>query len=136
MSPSDDALMLLAIVNRHLRSLRLGLDPTYPEEDWGFTAQQAVETILKAWIVLADRQVPRTHDLGDLVQLADESLEKELLALQVFAVEARYEEGPFPLPAARELLLEVIENQCKRCAQAVAAASDPVGEQKAGDDAT
>ena len=35
MAPSDDALMLLAIVHRHLRSLRLGLDPAYPDEDWG-----------------------------------------------------------------------------------------------------
>ena len=136
MSPNDDALMLLAIVNRHLCSLKLGLDPAYPEEDWGFTAQQAVEKILKAWIVLADRQVPRTHDLGDLLALAGISLEPELLALQVFAVEARYEEGPFPLPADRELLLEVIENQCRRCAQAVAAGSDPVGQQEAGNDAS
>ena len=136
MSPSDDALMLLAIVNRHLRSLRLGLDPAYPEEDWGFTAQQAVEKILKAWIVLADRQVPRTHDLDDLLALAGINLEPELLALQVFAVEARYEEGPFPLPADRELLLELIENQCKRCAQAVAAGSDRVGQQEAGNDAS
>ncbi|MFM8526108.1 MAG: HEPN domain-containing protein [Cyanobacteriota bacterium] len=70
MAPSDDALSMLAIVHRHLRSLRLGLDPAYPEEDWGFTAQQAVEKILKAWIVLADRSVPRTHDLADLMALA------------------------------------------------------------------
>lgn len=124
MSPSDDALMMLAIVHRHLRSLRLGLDPAYPEEDWGFTAQQAVEKILKAWIVLADRQVPRTQDLADLLALAGISLEPELLALQVFAVEARYEEGPFPLPAERQLLLKAIERQCRRCAEAVAAGGD------------
>lgn len=124
MSPSDDALMMLAIVHRHLRSLRLGLDLAYPEEDWGFTAQQAVEKILKAWIVLADRQVPRTQDLADLLALAGISLEPELLALQVFAVEARYEEGPFPLPAERQLLLKAIERQCRRCAEAVAACGD------------
>ena len=125
MSPSDDALMLLAIVHRHLRSLRLGLDPAYPEEDWGFTAQQAVEKILKAWIVLANHRVPRTHDLADLIELAGVTLDDALLALQVFAVEARYEEGPFPLPADRRLLLEAIEQLCRRCEQVIAAVVRP-----------
>ena len=81
MAPSDDALMLLAIMHRHLRSLRLGLDPAYPEEDWGFTAQQ------------------------------------------VFAVEARYEEGPFPLPAERQVVLDAIERQLRRCSEAIADAA-------------
>ena len=68
MSPAEDAALLLRIVRRHLQAMRLNLDPAYPEEDWGFTAQQAVEKLLKAWIALANRQV--------------------------FAVEARYEERP------------------------------------------
>jgi len=46
MSPAEDALLLLAIVRRHLRTLRFGLDGAYPEEDWGFTAQQAVEKLI------------------------------------------------------------------------------------------
>ncbi|WP_255003468.1 HEPN domain-containing protein [Cyanobium sp. HWJ4-Hawea] len=70
------------------------LDPDYPDEDWGFTAQQAFEKLLKAWIVLADRQPPRVHDLGDLVAMAGQQVAPQLLELQVFAVEARYEEGP------------------------------------------
>ena len=37
-SPTEDALLLLAIVRRHLRSLGLTLDAAYPDEDWGFTA--------------------------------------------------------------------------------------------------
>ena len=115
MSPAEDALLLLAIVRRHLRSLRLTLDPAYPDEDWGFTAQQAVEKLLKAWIVLADRQPPRVHDLEDLAALAGEEVDPLLLDLQVFAVEARYEEGPFPLPAGREHLLEVLELLLNRC---------------------
>ena len=70
MSPADDAALLLAIVRRHLRALRLGLDEAYPAEDWGFTAQQAVEKILKAWIVLSNQQPPRVHDLADLALVA------------------------------------------------------------------
>jgi hypothetical protein len=48
MSPAEDALLLLAIVRRHLRSLELTLDAAYPGEDWGFTAQQAVEKLLRS----------------------------------------------------------------------------------------
>lgn len=109
MSPAEDAQLLLAIVRRHLRTLRIGLNPEYPEEDWGFTAQQALEKLLKASIVLADQPPPRTHDLGDLSRLAALQLEPSLLELQVYAVEARYEDGPFPLPAPRETLLEALE---------------------------
>ena len=119
MSPAEDARLLLAIVRRHLRSLRFGLDPAYPEEDWGFTAQQALEKLLKAWIVLADRQPPRMHDLADLAVLAGQPPEPPLLELQVFAVEARYEEGPFPLPAPRQELLALLEAELGRCEQTV-----------------
>jgi HEPN domain-containing protein len=70
MSPAEDAALLLAIVRRHLRTLRIGLDPGYPEEDWGFTAQQVAEKLLKAWIVLSDRRPPRVHELSDLASVA------------------------------------------------------------------
>ena len=121
MSPAEEALLLLAIVRRHLRSLGLTLDPAYPDEDWGFTAQQAVEKLLKAWIVLADRQPPRVHDLEDLFALAGQQLDPLLLELQVFAVEARYEQGPFPLPAPRQELLALVEAELERCERIVAA---------------
>jgi len=119
MSPAEDARLLLAIVRRHLRSLRVGLDPAYPEEDWGFTAQQVVEKLLKALIVLADRRPPRTHELTDLASLVGLSLDPRLAALQEFGVEARYQEGPFPLPAAREVLLALLEAELSRCEAAV-----------------
>ena len=118
MSPAEDALLLLAIVHRHLRTLRIGLDGAYPEEDWGFTAQQVVEKLLKAWIVLADRRPPRLHglaDLADLAALAGQPLDPRLRALQVFAVEARYEQGPLPLPAPRPELLALLEAELDRC---------------------
>jgi HEPN domain-containing protein len=120
MSPADDARLLLAIVRRHLSALRFGLDPAYPEEDWGFTAQQAVEKLLKAWIVLTNARPPKLHDLADLAVLAGQGLDPRLLALQVFAVEARYEEGPFPLPAPRAELLALLEAEPRRCEHAVA----------------
>jgi HEPN domain-containing protein len=127
MSPAEDALLLLAIVRRHLRSLALTLDPAYPEEDWGFTAQQAMEKMLKAWIVLADRQAPRVHDLEDLVSLAGQQVDPILLELQVFAVEARYEEGPFPLPAPRRELLALLEAELDRCQRSVEALGESIG---------
>lgn len=115
MSPAEDALPLVQIVRRHLRTLRLGLDPAYPEEDWGFTAQQALEKLLKAELVLSDRQPPRSHELAELAELAGLTLQPRLLELQVFAVEARYEEGPFPLPTGREQLLNDLEELLDRC---------------------
>ena len=115
MSPAEDAQLLFAIVQRHLRSLRVSLDPSYPDEDWGFTAQQALEKLLKTWIVLSDRLPPRIHDLADLAELAEKRLEPKLLELQVFAVEARYEEGPCPVPASRQYLLAALEVQLQLC---------------------
>ena len=127
MSPAEDALLLLAIVRRHLRSPGLTLDPAYPDEDWGFTAQQAVEKLLKAWIVLADRRPPRVHYLEDLFALAGQQLDPLLLDLQVFAVEARYEQGPFPLPAPRQELLALVEAELERCERMVAALGESAG---------
>ena len=101
--------MLLALVDRHLRALRLNLNPVYPDEEWGFTAQQAVEKLLKIRIVLRDERPPFTHMLNVLADLAGVDLDPVLMALQPYAVEARYEEGPFPLPTGREGILEAIE---------------------------
>ena len=123
MSPLEDALLLFAIVRRHLQVLRLGLDEAYPAEDWGFTAQQAVEKVLKAWIVLRNGQPPRVHDLTTLAELSGLECNPLLLELQVYAVEARYEEGPFPLPAERNEILEAIEQLLAQCEQRARAES-------------
>jgi len=111
MSPAEDAALLLRIVRRHLQAMRLNLDPQYPDEEWGFQAQQALEKLLKAELVLRDQPAPRTHELLDLALLLSEQLPESLQKLQVFAVEARYEEGPFALPAAREVLLAELERR-------------------------
>ncbi len=75
----------------------------------GLTAQQAVDKLLKVRIVPGDERPPFTHMLNVLAELAGVDLDPVLLALQPYAVEARYEEGPFPLLAGREGILAAIE---------------------------
>ena len=76
MTPSEDARTLLKLVDRHICALELNLNPNYPDEEWGYTAQLA------------------GIDLPNCLQV-----------LQPYAVEARYEEGPFPLSDSREEIL-------------------------------
>lgn len=109
MSPSEDASLLLQLVARHLTALRLNLGEAYPDEEWGFTAQQAVEKLLKALIVLRDERSPFTHELRDLADRAGVALSADLLALQTYAVEARYSPSAFPLPSPRSEILRAIE---------------------------
>jgi len=109
MSPSEDAALLLVTVRRHLRSLAMTTDPAFPQEDWGFLAQQALEKVLKASIVLMDREPPLTHELASLAALAGIELTPLLLGLQPFAVKARYSAEDTPLPGDRILLLREIE---------------------------
>ena len=110
MPPSEDAQLLLRIVERHLRSLRFGLDEAFPAEDWGFTAQQALAKLLKCQIVLADQAPPRSDDLEELAALAGLELPPELMELQPFAVDAQYQEGDFNLPASRSRILSLLES--------------------------
>ncbi|MEB3234419.1 MAG: HEPN domain-containing protein, partial [Cyanobacteriota bacterium] len=124
MSPAEDALLLLGIVRRHLRALEQTLQLDYPNEDWGFTAQQVIEKILKGWIVLADQRPPHTHELKELLPLTGMALPEVLLQLQVFAVEARYEEGPFPLPAPRAELMALLQGEVQRLERAISEACD------------
>ena len=109
MTPAEDALLLLQIVDRHLVAMRVNLDPAFPDEEWGFLAQQALEKLLKVAIVLRDERPPFTHELRPLAALAGWTLTEELQELQTYAVEARYQPGPFPLPASRGDLLARLE---------------------------
>ncbi|MCP9792734.1 HEPN domain-containing protein [Vulcanococcus limneticus Candia 3F8] len=108
MPPEQDAALVLLVALRHEIALVAALDPSFPQESWGFMAQQEVENLLRALIVLADRQAPLCHDLELLEHLARVQLPEELVELQPFAVEARYRPEPTPLPAPREQLLALI----------------------------
>ena len=88
--------------------------PEFGSKD-DFQLQQALKKLLKARIVCNDGQPPRSHELTDLAELAGLELKPRLLELQVFAVEARYQEGPFPLPAEREVLVNDLERLLRRC---------------------
>jgi len=97
MPPEEDARAILRLAMRHEQSLGASLDPAFAQENWGFQAQQCVENLLKGLIVLSDEQPPLSHDLERLQLLAGVVLPEELLALQEFAVKARYspKETPF-----------------------------------------
>ncbi len=66
---------------------------------------------------LAADRGPRSYHIGDLcaidaqpiAELAGVELDPRLLALQPYALEARYGAGPFPLAASREAILEAME---------------------------
>jgi HEPN domain-containing protein len=105
MPPEEDARAILRLALRHERSLAVSLDPVFAQENWGFLAQQCVENLLKGLIVLAGEQPPLTHDLERLEQQAGVRLPEELLALQEFAVKARYSPEETPLASSREHLL-------------------------------
>jgi HEPN domain-containing protein len=115
MSLAEDALLLLRLAERHLGSLRGTLDPaTIADEDWGFLAQQTLKKLLKALLVLHCQEPPRSNSLQRLLQdlaRCGETLgvAPELLELDDFAVLARYDAEPTPLPAERRLLLETLE---------------------------
>ncbi|RIK08877.1 MAG: DNA-binding protein [Acidobacteria bacterium] len=75
------------------RALELGDD--CPFDTVAFHAQQCVEKYLKAWLVEHGVEFARTHDLVVLVGMAKDAglvgvEESEVLALNRFAVEARY----------------------------------------------
>jgi len=115
MTPAEDARLLLRLVERHLGSLRGTLDSqSFADEDWGFLAQQTLEKRLKALLVLNAQEPPRSHSLQRLIQDLEScgdaiTLAPELLALDDFAVLARYDADPTPLPADRARLLTLLD---------------------------
>jgi HEPN domain-containing protein len=102
MTPAEDVRLLLRLVERQLGSLRGTLDSVgFADEDWGFLAQQTLEKLLKALLVLNEQEPPRSHSLQRLIQDLESGgvsimLAPELLGLDDFAVLARYDADPTP----------------------------------------
>ncbi len=103
---------MIRMARKDLRALE-GMDKAqiWADEIFGFHAQQAAEKALKAWILALDDDAPRTHALNVLL-LRLENLGQhitpfwDLVELQGFAVQFRYEEmpedaDPIPRPAMR-----------------------------------
>jgi Uncharacterized conserved protein related to C-terminal domain of eukaryotic chaperone, SACSIN len=73
-------------------------DPEMLDDVIGFHAQQAVEKALKTALVLSDVDFPRSHDLGELADIArDHGIEvpdsvRTALWLTPWAAQMRYEE--------------------------------------------
>ena len=92
----------------------------------GFHRPTSVEKLLKCWIVLADEEPPCSNELPDLAHLAKCDVPIILLDLQPFAVEARYRDGDFPLPAKRSTILEEIQ-QLMEAFQAAIDGNEEIG---------
>jgi len=89
---------LLTVAKTDLRAasaMRDGL--VFPDEIFGFHAQQAVEKALKAWLSLLDLEYRRIHDLDELYELIAETGApinasfRSLAELTPFAVQFRYD---------------------------------------------
>ncbi len=78
----------------------------------GFHAQQAVEKALKVALVLADVDFPRTHDLRELADIADE---------HDVAVPEAIQEARWLTPWAAQLRYEMLEPLDRDAAFSIAA---------------
>ena len=94
-----EAEKMLKMAYKHYRALTgMGNNEIFDEEVFGFHIQQAVEKAFKAWLCALTGQYPFTHDLTRLLILLENvgiDMEKywPLTQYNIFAVQARYEEG-------------------------------------------
>lgn len=97
MSATEHADTLHLMAAKDIKALHGMTDAnTFSDEIFGFHAQQSVEKNLKSWITKAGGTFPFTHDLRFLLLTlrdlgADIEPFKSLIALNVFAVQFRYE---------------------------------------------
>ncbi len=89
---------LLTVAKTDLRATSAMQDGlVFPDEIFGFHAQQAVEKALKAWLSLLDLEYRRVHDLDELFELIAETGNpinasfRTLAELTPFAVQFRYD---------------------------------------------
>ncbi|NLI30367.1 MAG: HEPN domain-containing protein [Nitrospiraceae bacterium] len=98
MSGAEEALRMLRMAEKDLRALNGMLDSgIFPDEIFGFHAQQAAEKSLKAWITVLGLKHTYKHDLRPLlIQLQEAGCSVtdlwDLVDLNAFAVQFRYED--------------------------------------------
>ena len=112
MNDNEEAVELLSISARELRSLKAMLSAEIADEVFGFVAQQAIETSLKAWLCALGVRYPFTHDLQELAALlGDNEVELDALPrfadLNPYAVEFRYSSRPRPALDRAEVVSRV-----------------------------
>jgi len=96
-SDADHARQLLAMAETDHIALTNMLDAKkFPEQIFGFHAQQTIEKALKAWISTLRLSYPRTHDLSALVSVLEQAGAEigsfpGLEDYTAFAVQYRYE---------------------------------------------
>jgi HEPN domain-containing protein len=128
MSGAEEARRILDLAGKDLNALTHMGDPSaFPDEIFGFHAQQAAEKALKAWLAALNREYPLTHDLSYLLRMLEDcGVDADpflgLVELNAFAVQFRYEaydEPDDPLPRDTTLdelrkLQAVVENFLSR----------------------
>jgi HEPN domain-containing protein len=96
-SDKEHARQLWEMAGRDLKALQSMRDANqFSDEVFGFHAQQAIEKALKAWMAVRHLTYPRSHDLGILISMLEETGENltsfsDLEDYTVFAVQYRYE---------------------------------------------
>ncbi|MFA5354584.1 MAG: HEPN domain-containing protein [Thermodesulfovibrionales bacterium] len=101
MSGPEEAKGLLIMAGKDLIALKNMMNAeAFPEEIFGFHAQQSVEKTLKAWIAALGEEYPVKHDLRLLlIQLEDLKCDVtelwDFVDLNAFAVQFRYAEYGF-----------------------------------------
>jgi HEPN domain-containing protein len=97
MNDREHAEEILEVARRDLRALRAMTDSeAFPDEIFGFHAQQAVEKALKARLAFLGATFPKTHDLKKLIDMLDglgvaSDRLNPFVDLNAFAVQYRYE---------------------------------------------
>ncbi len=101
MPVNDLAALLFNKADQDLYVLdKLATEDDAPIDVFGFHAQQAVEKLIKATLAAHEINYPRSHRLGELVDIAADhgvrfpKMTEDLVDLTPYAVEFRYDAGP------------------------------------------
>jgi HEPN domain-containing protein len=101
-SPRELALLLLTKADHDLTAAKATIATGQALDTVCFHAQQAAEKSLKALLALRNIPYPYRHDMSELASLARKHfpavalLEREILALTPYAVDARYDDTMEP----------------------------------------